>query len=404
MNKKLKVIVTTSTFKTNESSNSPDFINQLLDNIVDQKKDIDFLILKPMNENESKFYENENYKVKSYRYFYPSRFQNLSSYGLKPSLQKNRLNLVKIFLLCTSQFFSLLLTSLKFKPDFIYCHWFFPQAVIAFLVSRITKVKYFYTSHGSDVLIFNNFGPLGKLVIRKVTNASEKYTGVSSRILNEINKNFEQVDLDKSKFKAIPMGISNELSLGREPFKISKDKLNFLFIGRLIDYKGIDVLLKALAEYKKENNNFELNILGEGIEKNNLQKLSKNLDLNDKVNFLGFKNFEDRNEFIKDCDLFFVPSKENKREIEGGPLTLIEAMSFGKICIVSNSIGFQDYCNPANSFSFESGSSDSLLNAIRLFEKQSVEQLKNMSSEAMKVSAKFKYSNIAKEHIDFLFN
>ena len=34
----------------------------------------------------------------------------------------------------------------------------------------------------------------------------------------------------------------------------------------------------------------------------------KNLDLNDKVNFLGFKNFEDRNEFIKDCDLFFVPS------------------------------------------------------------------------------------------------
>jgi len=177
-----------------------------------------------------------------------------------------------------------------------------------------------------------------------------------------------------------------------------------LFIGRLIDYKGIDVLLKALAEYKKENNNFELNILGEGIEKNNLQKLSKNLDLNDKVNFLGFKNFEDRNEFIKDCDLFFVPSKENKREIEGGPLTLIEAMSFGKICIVSNSIGFQDYCNPANSFSFESGSSDSLLNAIRLFEKQSVEQLKNMSSEAMNVSAKFKYSNIAKKHIDFLFN
>jgi len=404
MNKKLKVIVTTSTFKNYESSNSPDFINQLIDNIVSQKKDIDFLILKPMNEDGIKFYENENYKVKSYRYFYPSRFQNLSSYGLKPSLKKNKLNLFKIFLLCTSQFFSLLATSLKFKPDFIYCHWFFPQAVIAYLVTRITKVKYFYTSHGSDVLIFNNFGQFGKLIIKKVTNASEKYTGVSSRILNEINKNFEQVDLDKSKFRTIPMGISDKLSLERDSFKISKEKLNFLFIGRLIDYKGIDVLLKALSKYKDGKSNFELNILGEGVEKSNLQKLSKNLGLDDNVNFLGFKNFEDRNKFIKDCDLFFVPSKENKDEIEGGPLTLIEAMSFGKICIVSNSIGFQDYCNPINSFSFESGNSDSLLNAIRLFEKQNEDQLKRISLEASKVSAKFKYSNIAKEHIDFLFN
>ena len=53
---------------------------------------------------------------------------------------------------------------------------------------------------------------------------------------------------------------------------------------------------------------------------------------------------------------------------------------------------------------FKSGNSDSLLGAIYLFEKQNEEKLKSMSLEAIKVSEKFKYSNIAKEHIDFLFN
>ncbi len=404
MDNEIRILVNTSTFKSNENENISDFINVLIDNIQLQNKNVKFKILKPMGKDGKKFYENNKYKIHSFRYFFPSKFQDFSTKGIKPAVEKNKLNLIKVLLFFISQFFSLLKISIKFKPHIIYCHWFFPQAVNAYFVSKILKTKFVFTTHGSDVLIFNNLGKIGKFIIKKVTNASYKYTAVSNLTLNEINKNFSLENLDKNKFKVIPMGINDKFFEIKAKQHNQNKLLKFLYIGRLIDYKGLDILFKALAEYKKQNELFELNILGLGTEASTLKKLSSKLNLDKNINFLGFKNFNEKIKYIEDCDLFFVPSKKKKSQIEGGPLTLIEAMSMGKICIVSDSIGFITYCNEKNSIIFKSGDTNDLLKSISIGANLSKEDKENISKEAKSLSEYFRFSNISKQHSDFFFS
>ena len=403
MGNEIKVLINTSTFKSSEEEPVPDMINQLIDLLKVENENLIFKILKPMNGSDKRISKKEFYDIHSFRYFFPKKYQNLSIKGIKPSLEESKLNLIKVIFFVIAQFFSLLKICFSFKPDVIYCHWFLPQVINTYLISKLFRTRFIFTSHGSDVLLLNNLGKLGSKIIKKITESSYKYSAVSNLVLNEINKNININASNKEKFTVIPMGIDDKFfNLKQNPREIT-DKKKFLFIGRLIDYKGIDILLNALSKYKIYNENFELNILGLGTEETRLRNISNQLGLRNNVNFLGFKDFDEKIKYIENCDFFIVPSKKKSGQIEGGPLTLIEGMSFGKICIVSNSIGFMEYCNEKNSVIFDSGNSDSLYKAILFADNLSDDEKSQMSIEASTLSKNFSFQEIAKKHNDFFF-
>jgi len=406
MNNEIKILVNTSTFKTNENELVANFINELVDKLQIENNLLKFKVLKPMNGNEKKFIDNKIYQIHTYRYFFPSKYQYFSTKGIKPSIEKNPFNIFKLIFFVISQFFSLLKICLSFKPDVIYCHWFAPQAIVSYVVCKMLNIKLIFTSHGSDVLMLNNMGRLGSYIIKKITMFSFKYTAVSSTVLYEINRNLPKEELDKKKYKVIPMGIDSNMfnfeKYPKNPFE--KDEvLNFLFIGRLIDYKGVDILLKTLEEYKSINSKFTLDILGSGTEEKRLRSLVKSLNLTDQVNFAGFVGFDEKIKYLKKADCLIVPSKRKYGQLEGGPLTLIEGFSLGKLCIVSDSIGFIEHCNKYNSIRFKSGDSKSLLDAILNVEKLSKDKKYEIMNNATQTSKSFSFENIAAIHNDFLF-
>jgi glycosyltransferase involved in cell wall biosynthesis len=143
-------------------------------------------------------------------------------------------------------------------------------------------------------------------------------------------------------------------------------ELNFLMIGRLNDWKGQDLLLKALVEVPSELLlNIKLKIVGDVFEdkvrfRDALQKtVAENSKLNAIVKFEGFSSTP--NEFYEWCDIVIVPSK--KPEPFG--LVAIEAMSYGKCVIAAKHGGLTEIIEEGKSgLFFEPNSVESLTSVI----------------------------------------
>lgn len=117
--------------------------------------------------------------------------------------------------------------------------------------------------------------------------------------------------------------------LDKMPNKLSKlDTNNLVAIGRLSKEKGFDDLLKIFKKISLKYPDWKLNIVGDGMEKNNLLSLSRELKLGDKVIFHGYQNKEYINDLLLESSIYLMTS-----HTESFGLVLIEAMSYGIPCI-----------------------------------------------------------------------
>ncbi len=130
------------------------------------------------------------------------------------------------------------------------------------------------------------------------------------------------------KCKIVPYGIDSEKVLSNVSEKqlliTKEDKTKkILFIGRLVYYKGIDVLINAMSMVEDA----ELFIIGEGILRESLVKLSKDFGIMNRVHFLGELKDDELKACLRDCDIFVLPSIANS---EAFGIVQIEAMCYGK--------------------------------------------------------------------------
>lgn len=116
------------------------------------------------------------------------------------------------------------------------------------------------------------------------------------------------------------------------PEKRNKE-CNLLVVGRLVEDKGIDLAIKALAELPV---NFTLTIVGDGPEHGKLVSLAEDLRVSDRVRFVGKSNSPER--YYQSCDIFLMTSK-----YEPFGQTILEAtacglpvVAFDKSCVKTN--------------------------------------------------------------------
>lgn len=138
----------------------------------------------------------------------------------------------------------------------------------------------------------------------------------------------QRYKIDSEKVSVVYNGISkNKLDAGLLAQKESKLPLKFLYAGRLAKIKGVDILLEAINTIRDVE--FTLCIVGDGAERTALEERVHQLNLSDKVSFVGFQ--QDVNPWLKDADVFIYPSR---MEIFG--ISLVEAMAFQCICVGNN--------------------------------------------------------------------
>jgi len=197
------------------------------------------------------------------------------------------------------------------------------------ILSLILNIPIVFTVHGANSLDLGKKGPkawLENIILTKIKYDCQISVARSFLKHKNVNENIRVIpngaDVRKLKIK-----------YKKSKTQIKNKKIKLLFIGRLEEIKGVDILLKALGKVKDKLPKFELRIVGEGSQKKGLEKLMHRLDLCKQVKFLGRKIGQKLTEEYQEADLFVLPSRS-----EGQPLTLLEAWAAG-LPVLATSVG-----------------------------------------------------------------
>ena len=193
--------------------------------------------------------------------------------------------------------------------------------------------------HGTDLIGYNKTQKYKKEILN-VLSSAKKIITVSKDNYKLLNEIFPDV---ANKTVLIPNGYNDEVFFLKQYDK--EEILNKLglykkynkivtYVGKLVEVKGIDILLKAATLYQR--NDVLTLIVGEGILLENLQKMVKKLKLQNVV-FIGNQTQENLRKIYNISDVVIVPSRS-----EAFGLVIIEALACGTPVIGSNVGGIPD--------------------------------------------------------------
>jgi len=192
--------------------------------------------------------------------------------------------------------------------DLIHAHSRVP-AWIAWLLSKKIKIKWLMTAHAPYSL---NLG------IKPLKHA-DGVICVSPAVRESLKGYLPENTV------TIPNGV-------REPLykwqgKKFPENKKFLFVGYLARRKGLDTALNALGLLK--NHEWTLDVLGDGSQRKDLENLTEELGIDDRVTFWGFR--DDAEKFMSEAACLLFPSRQ-----EGLPLTVNEALGVGLPVLASD--------------------------------------------------------------------
>lgn len=142
--------------------------------------------------------------------------------------------------------------------------------------------------------------------------------------------------VDEGKIRVLVNGVDTQKFSPVNRFKSNRDFFTLVTTGRLIESKGIDVILKALP-IVLEKHSVKLLVVGDGPEKSRLEVIARELNISGQVTFLGRVLPSDISKYLGQADIFVFPSFK-----ESTPNSLLEAMSAGLPCIVSDVDGVRE--------------------------------------------------------------
>lgn len=171
---------------------------------------------------------------------------------------------------------------------------------------------------------------------RKTYSISKKIFCGSWHVMNELQNKFP--DIGYKLHYLAENGISQKSILKPVEIKPVYTKLNLLFVGRLVPYKGLDMVIKAIHLLPHPYRDLlNLKVAGSGSEEANLKTLTRKLKLNDYVQFCGWLNEKELSTLYSNSDVFVFPSVR-----EFGGAVILEAMAKGCAIVTSNRGGVSE--------------------------------------------------------------
>lgn len=238
-----------------------------------------------------------------------------------PTIEKKGLAAV------SSSFFAALCCAFG-KYDVVHIHAEGP-AFFCWLPKLFHK-RVIVTVHGIDWQREKWKSGFGSKFIHKGEKNAVKYADEIIVLSKGVQDYFEKIYGRKTVF--IPNGVSNHIERKPQIFKnkfgLDKDEY-ILFLGRLVPEKGIKYLIEAFKQVDTEK---KLVIAGGSSDTSEFENEMKEIAKEDKrILFTGFVQGQELEELYSNAYVYALPS-----DLEGMPLSLLEAMSYGNCCLVSD--------------------------------------------------------------------
>jgi len=206
----------------------------------------------------------------------------------------------------------------------------FVRKYLVFLIVKfLFRKKVIYHLHGGRFhLFYENSGSVIRYLIKHLAESVNIFVCLSTYWQNYL---ITQFNIKNIVILNNPVAVPEKLAWNR--FERNEKILNILFLGRVGDRKGVFDLIEVINRHKELwEGKIKLKIGGDG-DVDRLLKFIETENLSNIIEYTGWVDGQKKHELLSECDVLVLPSYN-----EGLPISILEAMSYGK-AIVSTKVG-----------------------------------------------------------------
>jgi len=321
----MRICIVTSVYALSDTDRHAAFLVESTRNLVARGHQVE--VFAPSYEGCSS-HTVEGVPVHRFRYF-PARWENLTHGQGAPNRIRNPLYIFIAAFYILFGLISLVRLCRRQRFDVLHVHWPFPHGIWGCAASRLAGVPMVLNFHGAELALVQRFGFVAFFLRRAIACAQ----GV---ICNSSFNAAKAALYGATSPQVIPFGTT--ITVQPRAVVEARPVRNLLFVGRLIDRKGVDIFLGALPTILARVP-VVAHVVGEGPLMARYRQQVGTLGVASTVIFHGVVSNEQLQSLYTQADAFVLPSIVNRDgDTEGLGVVLIEAMAFG--CpVVASAVG-----------------------------------------------------------------
>ena len=232
----------------------------------------------------------------------------------------------------------------EFKPDLVYVHFLSINALWVLLLHYAMRYRLVASARGNDIQGIPLRSRLQRWMLARLFHRADAVLFCSSYVQRDAAPYLRYVS-PRAFVGVVGDGFNPDEFEGSRAYILSQVEGHsapyVLAMGRLVEKKGFDLLIRAFSLICPEFPDFHLLIAGDGEERNHLERLVDELNLRDRITFFGFADRETTIALFLGCE-FFVLSSRN----EPFGIVVLEAMAARKAVLATKSGGVVDLVQP----------------------------------------------------------
>ena len=315
------LLVLASTYPGAADDGTPAFVRDLA---VAESADFDTVVLVPRVPGAARREATGGISVERFRYF-PRRWEDLADGAILENLRLRRSRWLQVLPFVLAEAWALRRAVRRHRPDVLHVHWIVPQGVAALLAAR--DVPWLVTTLGGDVYALSDpvSSRLKRAVLRRAGAVTAMNADMTARLVAQgapaQHTHVLPMGADVTAVRAAGVGVA------RQPGRI-------LFVGRLVEKKGLAVLLDALRRVRTPG--WSLEVVGDGPLRPALEAAAAGLP----VTFRGALPRTGLARAYARSEVVAVPSvAAASGDQDGLPVALLEGMAAGCAVVGSRIAG-----------------------------------------------------------------